>query len=124
MKSPSYTRIELLLVVALLGLLVGCATSLGTSDQAWSEAMTRNTQLRLASSQAASAGKLSKADLAESLKRNDEIRALLDQSQKESGVKRAALVNNAQQKLTELETLLKSKGVTPPLKSSQPKKEK
>lgn len=129
MRFPSYTRIELLLVVAMIGLLASCATPMGTSDQAWSQAMTRNTQLRLVSSQAATAGKLSKADLTEALKRNDEVRALLDRSRQESSIRRGLSVNSAKGKLSELESFLKSKGVVVPppqeQKVSQPsKKEK
>jgi len=121
MKSV-YVSIQLLLFVALLA----ACTTLGSSDKAWGEAMTRNTQLRVASSQATTAGKLSKADLAEALKRNDEIRALLDRSQTENSVNRTVMVNSARSKLTELENFLKSKGVeTAPAsqpKSSQPMK--
>jgi hypothetical protein len=126
-----FTSIELVLALAFIVMLQSCASILGTTDQDWREAMTRNTELRTTSSQAATAGKLSKADLAETLKRNDEIRALLDRSRKENSVSRTMSIRSAKSKLTDLEAFLKGKGVqvpaqaAPPKSSSQPtKKEK
>lgn len=133
MKSLTrhFSTVELVLAMAFIVMLQSCASVLGTTDQDWREAMTRNTELRTASSQAATAGKLSKADLAETLKRNDEIRALLDRSRKENAVSKSVSIRSAKSKITELEGFLKGKGVqvpaqaAPPKSSSQPtKKEK
>jgi hypothetical protein len=129
--TRNFTAVELILALAFIVMLQSCASILGTTDQDYREAMTKNTQLRTTSSQAATAGKLSKADLAETIKRNDEIRALLDRSRKENSVSRSASVLRAKSQLNDLESFLKGKGVqvqapaAPPKSSSQPaKKEK